>query len=507
MTTDATDLLPPLHRWATYFTIGATQYYVAMVTTDNPAVPGFEYGTRIGPVSLPIGAPGVTQTYTRLGALEAGSEWNAEGTIRLVLDLAKIGAPQAGTVLSGMSSVMRSSLPDQGDGIGLTEDSTAVVDYTLAGNAFCAPIVVNEPPVAALLTTGTSGTEPLTVTFDASGSTDPEGSALTYEFDFGDNSEHQGPGALATATHTYAALATPTSFYRARLIVRDAAGLQNINVADADITVQADADGDGVLDSADTCPGTHAGDDVNAAGCSTAQLDADGDGIADTADNCPNVPNASQADVDADGAGDACDSTDDRDLMPDAFTFVARSGVATGVYVTSESKTLTGFTLALPISVADGQYRINSGAWTSADGQVLPNDVIAVRHVSAATESTTVNTTVTVGTYSTTFSSTTSAVDRTPDPFSFGTKTGVDPGVLVESDVITPTGYNTGASIVAGTGIEYRIDGGTYTNANGTLQPGQTLQVRHVSSTTSGGYTKTSLKVGGVTGYFTTRTK
>ncbi|HZG53680.1 MAG TPA: thrombospondin type 3 repeat-containing protein, partial [Pyrinomonadaceae bacterium] len=67
--------------------------------------------------------------------------------------------------------------------------------------------------------------------------------------------------------------------------------------------VGPDADGDGVTDSDDECPGTPAGTQVNADGCP----DADGDGIADATDNCPTTANPGQADTDGDGIGDACD--------------------------------------------------------------------------------------------------------------------------------------------------------------------------------------------------------
>ncbi len=58
-----------------------------------------------------------------------------------------------------------------------------------------------------------------------------------------------------------------------------------------------DADGDGISDLTDKCPGTASGNNS----------DGDGDGVGDVCDNCPEVPNPTQADRDGDGAGDACD--------------------------------------------------------------------------------------------------------------------------------------------------------------------------------------------------------
>lgn len=50
---------------------------------------------------------------------------------------------------------------------------------------------------------------------------------------------------------------------------------------------EADTDGDGVPDSADKCPDTPAGTQVNAEGC---PLDSDGDGVLDDVDECPHTP-------------------------------------------------------------------------------------------------------------------------------------------------------------------------------------------------------------------------
>jgi OOP family OmpA-OmpF porin len=79
-----------------------------------------------------------------------------------------------------------------------------------------------------------------------------------------------------------------------------------------------DQDGDGVRDSADNCPNTPAGDQVDASGCSLPK-DADGDGVVDASDRCPNTPAGTPVDAngcprDSDGDGvldnaDRCPNT------------------------------------------------------------------------------------------------------------------------------------------------------------------------------------------------------
>jgi OOP family OmpA-OmpF porin len=70
----------------------------------------------------------------------------------------------------------------------------------------------------------------------------------------------------------------------------------------------ADADGDGVADSVDQCPGTKKGTPVDAVGC---PRDRDGDGVIDSKDRCPNTPKG----VAVDSNGCAFDS--DKDGVPD----------------------------------------------------------------------------------------------------------------------------------------------------------------------------------------------
>ena len=195
------------------------------------------------------------------------------------------------------------------------------------------------------------------------------------------------------------------------------------------------------------------------------------------------------------------------DTTPEAFTFVTRTNVATSVYITSETRTITGINVPVQVTVANGQYRINGGAWTSAQGMAVNGDSIALRHISAAGPGGTTTTTVSVGTHTTTFTTVTSNDDRTPDAFNFTTQTGVELSSEVLSNIVTPTGFNTAITVVPGTGSWASINGGPWTNASTTMSPGQSIQTRHVSSSSNLSYTKTSVKLGTITAYFTTRTK
>ena len=92
------------------------------------------------------------------------------------------------------------------------------------------PAAINTAPTANFTTDVTEGTAPLTVAFDGSTSTDPEGTALTYAWTFGDGSESDA----AAPGHTYAEVGS----YTASLTVTDAEGLSSA-AATTEITVTA----------------------------------------------------------------------------------------------------------------------------------------------------------------------------------------------------------------------------------------------------------------------------
>jgi parallel beta-helix repeat protein len=87
----------------------------------------------------------------------------------------------------------------------------------------------NQPPVASLVATPSSGAAPLTVTLNGSASSDPDGGTLSYTFEFGDGAV-LGPQAQAQTTHVYT-----SGTYTAKLTVTDPVGATSI--ANATITV------------------------------------------------------------------------------------------------------------------------------------------------------------------------------------------------------------------------------------------------------------------------------
>jgi glucose/arabinose dehydrogenase len=71
----------------------------------------------------------------------------------------------------------------------------------------------NRPPVASATATPTTGNAPLTVTFDGSGSTDPDGDALTYAWDLDGDGAYDDSSAVRP-TWTYTAQGSVTAALR-----------------------------------------------------------------------------------------------------------------------------------------------------------------------------------------------------------------------------------------------------------------------------------------------------
>ena len=79
----------------------------------------------------------------------------------------------------------------------------------------------NIPPVASISASGSGGIVPYTVTLNGSSSTDPDGTIVSYDWDFGDGSTHAT--VASPPAHTYTAIGN----YNAKLTVTDNRGGTN----------------------------------------------------------------------------------------------------------------------------------------------------------------------------------------------------------------------------------------------------------------------------------------
>jgi PKD repeat protein len=116
-----------------------------------------------------------------------------------------------GTVAEGASVTHTYSTPGTyhaaltvRDSVGLTAQATTPVLIGAATNP------QNQPPVSSFTALSTSGVPPLNVTFDGSGSSDPDGSVSEYLWSFGDGSQALG----VTPQHTFTAVADYTVILR-----------------------------------------------------------------------------------------------------------------------------------------------------------------------------------------------------------------------------------------------------------------------------------------------------
>jgi PKD repeat protein len=98
-------------------------------------------------------------------------------------------------------------------------DYGSLGQYAVSGSVTAAASLA---PVAAISATPASGTVPLTVSFSGAGSSDPDGSIVGYEWNFGDGTPLVT--GLSTTSHIY----TVAGSYNAQLKVTDNSGLWNM---------------------------------------------------------------------------------------------------------------------------------------------------------------------------------------------------------------------------------------------------------------------------------------
>ena len=97
------------------------------------------------------------------------------------------------------------------------------------------------------------------------------------------------------------------------------------------------------------------------------------------------------------------------------------------------------------------------------------------------------------------------ATDTTPDAFYFDDQNNVAPNTVITSNRITVSGIDAAAEISVTNG-EYAIDDSAFASAAGSVSNGQTVTLRHTSSSLNTTATTTDINIGGVRGSFTSTT-
>jgi hypothetical protein len=95
--------------------------------------------------------------------------------------------------------------------------------------------------------------------------------------------------------------------------------------------------------------------------------------------------------------------------VPDAFSFIAQTGMPLNTSIVSNPITVTGI-ITTAISITGGEYQINSGSWTASAGTVSNGDTVMVRLTSSGSYSALTTATLTIGGVSGAFNVTTAAL-------------------------------------------------------------------------------------------------
>ncbi len=215
-------------------------------------------------------------------------------------------------------------------------------------------------------------------------------------------------------------------------------------------------------------------------------------------------------------------TTKSGDQTPAGFSFTSQASVALDTEVTSNTITITGVNSPVAVRVSGPVDAFNqplfgfsvgcTGTFDGRSGDVAdPGDTLCVGVLSAATDSTAVVLTVTIGgsapssQKSATFTVTTG--ETVPDAFTFTDQVGVLLNDTVYADPITITGITAPSKVQISQNSQYQINcTGTFTRNPGVVKNNETICVRQFAAGSLSTLTNTVLTVGGVSDTFTSTT-
>lgn len=193
------------------------------------------------------------------------------------------------------------------------------------------------------------------------------------------------------------------------------------------------------------------------------------------------------------------------DTTPDPFTFTDVTDAPLSTMVASAPVTVSGINAPTSISracVGSCTFRINGGMWLTGSNFVVNGDVVEARILTSGTHGTLSPVVLTIGGVSDSFDVTTAAADTTPDPFTFVDVPVATPSATYVSAPVTVAGIDAGTAISlacfsAGPGCGYRVNGGAFQTAAGTVNAGDTVEAR-VNAPAISGNASATVTIGGV---------
>ena len=189
---------------------------IVAIPADSAVAADLQASTVSGPQPLVVNFDATASS----GNAPLKYYWDFEGDGRI--DLLDFSGLQSHTYTDDGSFTATVSVEDVDGDIG-----TATLEIGVQLNP-------NSPPTAALAADRTSGIAPFVINFDASGSNDPDGSIVKYEWDFDNNGSFDSYSAAPTEQHLYDLRGT----YTCRLRVTDNDG----DTDDATIDLQLPCD-------------------------------------------------------------------------------------------------------------------------------------------------------------------------------------------------------------------------------------------------------------------------
>jgi hypothetical protein len=208
------------------------------------------------------------------------------------------------------------------------------------------------------------------------------------------------------------------------------------------------------------------------------------------------------------GTSSAFASTTEADTVPALFAFPSVDDADLREEVTSEEVSIAGIDGPTPISVRNGSYAVNDGAFTSQTGTVTNGQRVRVRLTTGGSYQLTESAILTVGGMSAMFTVTTTAADREPAAFSFDAQHNIALNASVVSNVITVDGISDDLLVpIFIVGGEYAVSGSPYTTMPGFVTHGQTVTVRVTSASTYSTTTTATVSIANVSKTFSVTTR